>query len=111
MNDEKKDILCYRCGNCCHIDMAAYVTIEDIKRWEIEGRHDILDHIRAFDVTWIKDRVVNKFGSNVTTCLMSCVYLKWQGTKAFCEIYDTRTEVCRNYIPGSTKLCPQFKKS
>lgn len=111
MNNDKNDnVVCLRCGNCCHVDVAAYVTIEDIKRWEKEGSNNILDHLRACDVEWTEDRVINRYGSNITTCLMSCVYLKWNGPEAYCQIYDTRTEVCRKYVPGSTWLCPQFKK-
>lgn len=108
-NTKSNDAICLRCGNCCHVDVAAYVTLEDINRWEKEGRQDILSHVRAYNVTWTEDRIINRFGSNITTCLMSCVYLKWHGSKALCQIYETRTEVCRKYIPGSTNLCPQYR--
>ncbi|HPP06678.1 MAG TPA: YkgJ family cysteine cluster protein [Syntrophorhabdaceae bacterium] len=100
---------CIRCGNCCHIDVAAYVTLDDIKRWEKEGRFDILEHIRACDVTWTDDSVINRFGKNINNCRMTCIYLKWDGLKASCEIYGTRTRVCRSYIPGSTRLCPLYR--
>ena len=110
-NEENRDnIACRRCGNCCHVDVAAYVRIEDIKRWEKEDRNDILDHVRANDVTWSEGRVVNRFGSNIMTCRMSCVYLKWNGPYASCEIYETRTGVCRGYVPGSSDLCPQYSR-
>ncbi len=111
MNSERdNNITCRRCGNCCHVDVAAYVSLEDIERWEKEGRHDILAHVSDNDVTWSKDRVVNRFGSNIRTCLMSCAYLEWHGSSASCAIYETRTKVCRGYVPGSTGLCPQYQK-
>ncbi|OPY83731.1 MAG: hypothetical protein A4E65_00464 [Syntrophorhabdus sp. PtaU1.Bin153] len=111
MNSEKnRNITCRRCGNCCHVDVAAYASLEDIQRWEKEGRQDIIDHVCDNGVTWSHDRIVNRFGSNVKTCLMSCVYLKWHGSSAFCEIYETRTKVCRGYVPGSTDLCPQYHR-
>ena len=103
---ENRDIACRQCGACCHLDMIAYVSLEDIRRWEREGRHDIIDRVRGNGVTWSRDRVVNKFGSPIENCLMTCVYLKWNGSSCSCGIYETRTMVCRNYIPGSTFLCP-----
>lgn len=108
MNDERnEDNNCRRCGNCCHVDVAAYVARKDIERWEKEVRHDILAHVRANGVTWSRDGFTNRFGSSITTCRMSCVYLKWDGPSAFCEIYETRTTVCRSFVPGSSDLCPQ----
>lgn len=105
-----KHLTCRRCGNCCHLDVAAYVAQEDIQRWEKEGRDDILGHVRDNSVTWSRQSVVNRFGANITTCRMSCVYLKWSGPVASCGIYDVRTNVCRNYVPGSSELCPQYHR-
>jgi Fe-S-cluster containining protein len=100
---------CLRCGTCCHLDVAAYASLDDIRRWEEEGRQDILDHIREAGVTWTDDAVVSRYESNVRTCLMSCVYLRWQGALASCAIYGTRTKICRSFVPGSTDLCPQHR--
>jgi Fe-S-cluster containining protein len=111
MNSERnKEITCRRCGNCCHVDVAAYVSLDDIRRWEKEERYDILAHVHDNGVTWADDGFVNRFGSNLNTCLMSCVYLKWHGPHASCGIYETRTEVCRSFIPGSSDLCPQCRR-
>lgn len=111
MNSEKHTgIICNRCGNCCHVDVAAYVSLDDIERWEKEGRHDIIAHVRDNDVTWSPGRVINRYGSGIRTCLMSCVYLKWRGGLASCEIYETRTKVCRDYIPGSSGLCSRYRR-
>lgn len=111
MTSEKdKNITCRRCGNCCHVDVAAYVTLEDIQRWQKEGRQDILAHVYDNDVALSGGGVVNRFGSNIRTCLMSCVYLKWHGSLASCEIYETRTKVCRSFVPGSSDLCPQYHR-
>lgn len=111
MNSENnRDIACRRCGNCCHVDVAAYVTLEDIERWERQGRTDILAHVRANGVTWSRDGFTNRFGSGIRTCRMTCVYLKWNGSTASCAIYETRTGVCRNFVPGSSNLCPQHDR-
>ena len=108
--EKDKDVVCHRCGNCCHVDVAAYVSVEDIQRWEQEGRHDILAHVRDNGVSWSSDGFVNRFGSEVITCLMSCVYLQWQGSFAACGIYETRTKVCRSFVPESSDLCPQYHR-
>jgi Fe-S-cluster containining protein len=110
MNREQHGAIpCRRCGNCCHVDVASYVTLEDVRRWEEQGRQDIIAHIRDFDVTWSRDKVINKFGSGIKTCLMTCVYLRWQGSLSSCDIYETRTKVCRAYVPGSSSLCSQYR--
>lgn len=108
--EEMSEITCHQCGNCCHVDVAAYVSREDMERWERQGRRDIIAHVLSNGVTWSGDRVFNRFGSYITTCRMTCVYLKWDGPLAFCEIYETRTKVCRSYVPGSTGLCPRFHR-
>ncbi|MBN2157952.1 MAG: hypothetical protein JW807_01060 [Spirochaetes bacterium] len=85
--------------------MIAYVTEEDIRRWERENRTDILDRVRGNDIIWSGDRIMSSEGK----FLKSCAYLGWDGNAFFCEIYETRPLVCRNYIPGSSELCPQHE--
>jgi Fe-S-cluster containining protein len=86
--------------------MVAYITPEDIQRWEKEGRNDILARIRDNGVMWAGDRIINKSGRKLTTC----IYLNWDGSSLLCEIYETRPLVCRNYIPGSSYLCTQYQR-
>ncbi|MCX5807176.1 MAG: YkgJ family cysteine cluster protein [Proteobacteria bacterium] len=105
MKSEKDgDITCRRCGACCHVDMIAYVSPEDIQRWEKEQRYDILDRLHDNNVFWAGDRIINKFGTSVT----SCFYLNWDVSFFSCEIYETRPMICRNFIPGSSELCPLY---
>ena len=105
MNSEKnKDLTCRRCGACCRVDMVAYISAEDIQRWEKERRHDIIARMRDNNVMWAGDHIINRSGEEV----MSCVYLNQDGLSFFCEIYETRPLVCRNFIPGSSELCPQY---
>lgn len=101
---KNRDITCHRCGSCCHVDMVAYISPEDMQRWEKERRHDIIARIRDNDVIWAGDRIINRSGRK----LESCVYLNWEGSSFFCEIYETRPLVCRNFIPGSSELCPRY---
>jgi Fe-S-cluster containining protein len=109
-SENDRENVCRRCGNCCHLDMAAYVCLEDIERWEREGRDDIIAHVRENGVTSRGDRVHNGFGSGIKTCLMSCVYLGWNGSSATCGIYETRTKVCRDFVPGSSYICPLHRQ-
>lgn len=110
MKNENRDVVCQQCGNCCHVDVAAYVTADDMRLWEKEERHDVIAHVLANDVMWSGDKFVNRFGSNIETCRMSCIYLNWEGPSAFCRIYEVRTNVCRSYVPGSSNLCPQYDR-
>jgi Fe-S-cluster containining protein len=84
--------------------MAAYVVQEDIRRWEREERYDIIARLSNDDVIWAGDRMMKRSGERVTTCF----YLGWNGSTFFCEIYDTRPFVCRNYVPGSSELCSRY---
>lgn len=107
MNGQRnKDIVCRRCGKCCHIDMVAYVTPADIQRWERQQRHDIINRLYGNDIIWAGDRIINKSGGKVT----NCYYLSWRGSSFFCQIYKIRPLVCRNFIPGSNELCPQYHR-
>lgn len=106
-NEERDgDVQCRQCGACCHVDMLAYVTPEDIERWEQEGRRDIIDHLSNRDVFWAGDQVYSKFGTKVSTCH----YLDWNGSTFFCQIHETRPMVCRSYNPGSSELCPLYHR-
>lgn len=99
-------IACLRCGSCCHVDMLAYVSPDDIERWEREGRQDIIARLRSNRAMWAGDRIINKSGAKVTTCY----YLDWAESSFYCQIYETRPAVCRNYVPGSSVLCPQYRR-
>ena len=101
-NGSQPEMECLRCGSCCHVDMFAYITPDDIRRWEREGRHDILEHMRDHGITWAGDIIVSSAG----TRLKSCAFLNWDGASFSCSIYTTRPAVCRDYAPGSSELCP-----
>ncbi len=101
-----KGITCLRCGTCCHVDMVAWVRPEDIERWQKEGRYDIIARLREDRVMWAGDRIISRSGVRVTRCF----YLQSRGSRFFCEIYETRPMVCRNYVPGSSELCPQYRR-
>ncbi len=84
--------------------MIAYASSADIRRWESEGRGDILSVINKMEHVWAGDRIVDSCGRT----LQWCSFLSWERDTAVCLIYDTRPVVCRNYIPGSSEICSQF---
>jgi len=84
--------------------MIAYATDDDIQRWEREKRFDILARIKGNNIIWSGDTLFSSKGMH----LKSCVYLNWNGEAFFCEIYETRPQVCRDYLPGSSELCPLY---
>jgi Fe-S-cluster containining protein len=86
-------------------DMIAEAETEDLERWKSEGREDIL---RAFrDACWGGDRFMS-----VTTGMPihDCPFLDFREGSFACTIYETRPRVCRHFEPGSSEICPQFKK-
>jgi len=85
--------------------MVAYASDEDIRRWETEGRRDILAHIRSNETLWAGDRIMTVRG----TYLSTCVFLNRDREGFFCTIYETRPQVCRSYEPGSSDICPQHE--
>ncbi len=104
MKNGKENIACRRCGTCCSVDMMAYVSSEDTERWKREGRLDIIARLEENKVMWAGDRIITRSGEKVT----SCFYLDFDGELFFCQIYTTRPKVCRDYVPGSSELCPQY---
>ena len=75
---------CFRCGWCCFIwGGGVRATAEDIKRWEREGRVDILDI----------------FDEDGWTIESQCPFLiKVRGKDEFiCGIQDTKPTVCEEW--------------
>ena len=75
----------------CHPDRCCtrylWVSDEDMERWNIEGRQDILSHIRP--------RVVEgKQIYEVVSPGRSCFFLK----DGWCSIHETKPIVCRIFL-------------
>lgn len=97
-------MICNRCGRCCLADFSAYVKDEDIRRWRGEDRLDILTIIERQQASWAGNHIVQADGSDVGRCF----FLRTEGGRCGCAIYETRPLTCRSFIPGSSGLCPQF---
>lgn len=104
---KKETISCMRCGKCCLANLIAYVTSEDWQRWERQQRQDIIRTIENQQAVWAGDHFVSaKDGEYIH----GCPFLMWEGNCYACTIYETRPRVCRDYIPASSELCPQYHK-
>lgn len=101
----REETPCRRCGKCCLADMVAYVTEDDLARWRSEGRDDILCILENEQAFWAGDHFVSARDGRI---LMCCPFLTWDEEGAACAIYETRPLVCRNYVPGSSEICPQW---
>lgn len=88
-------IVCKQCGHCC-LNLGAYqacASVEDIARWEENGRDDILEWVNEvgpgiYDI-WISPRT----GDDVNRC-------PWlrklpRENKYICRIQAMKPEICR----------------
>lgn len=102
----KKPLSCRQCGKCCFVDLTAYAQLEDFERWRKENRQDILEMIEHRHLIWAGDRMISSETGNYPR---ECPFLYSSGGVFLCSIYETRPAVCRDYQPGSSELCPQWK--
>ncbi|TAL37389.1 MAG: YkgJ family cysteine cluster protein [Spirochaetes bacterium] len=101
------DVECMRCGRCCLADMFACASDEDIGRWRREGRDDILGMRESESAVWVGDHFIS---TRTGRYIRHCPFLALGGELCACGIYETRPKVCADYRPGSSYLCPLYKK-
>lgn len=106
-NDNTTTISCKRCGKCC-LAVFIPVTDEDMERWRCEGKKEIVRAMEHSKATWAGDIIISSEDGKI---MFTCPFLRWEGRHYTCTIYEDRPRVCREYIPGSSELCSQFKKS
>ena len=104
MKSNKLSCLC--CGKCCFVALTAYVQQEDFERWRTENRQDILEVIENRHLFWAGDRMIS---SETGISPKECPFLYCSEGLWLCSVYETRPLVCREYQPGSSQLCPQWK--
>ena len=104
--EERKNIVCRRCGKCCLANLIAFVTDEDWERWRREGRDDIFRITAHEHAIWVGDHLIS---SDDGRYLHGCPFLMWEEDHYTCTIYETRPAVCRAYKPGSSEICSQFQ--
>jgi len=94
---EMENFNCKQCGHCCINLSDAYcnfVLDEDINRWKLEDRYDILkfvDQSSFFNDIWINQETGEE--------LSRCPWLKRlpNNDKYICRIHNTKPTHCRNY--------------
>jgi Fe-S-cluster containining protein len=99
-------VSCRQCGKCCFVDLTAYAEQCDYDRWRAENRQDILDAIERRHLIWAGDRMIS---TQTGDSPRECPFLYSEGNQWRCSIYETRPLVCREYQPGSSELCSQFR--
>jgi Fe-S-cluster containining protein len=93
---EMEKFRCKQCGHCCLNLSDAYcnsVLDEDVNRWQLEHRCDILkfvDQSSFFNDIWIDQETGEELGR--------CPWLKrLSNNKYICRIHHTKPAHCRNY--------------
>ena len=105
--NSKTTMECQRCGKCCLANALSFITDEDLARWKHQGREDILHIIENSHAVWAGDHLIS---SEDGRYLHGCPFLKWEDDHYTCTIYETRPQVCRDYQPGSSLICPLYMK-
>jgi Fe-S-cluster containining protein len=115
VDTEMERFHCTQCGQCCRSlgdAFAASADVEDVDRWETEGRFDILEWVdlRLRDVGMMDLWIDPATGDQVARC-------PWlrkvpREPRYRCRIHETKPRHCREY-PRSKKHalmtgCPGF---
>jgi Fe-S-cluster containining protein len=77
-------------------------------RWTEQGKIDVIRAMEHRRPMWAGDIIVSQEDGKA---FYACPFLRDEGEYYSCTIYDDRPSVCRNYAPGSSEICPQFRKS
>jgi Fe-S-cluster containining protein len=77
-----------------------------MERWKREDKKEILHAMEHSKALWSGDVVVSSEDGSI---LFSCPFLRHEGKYYSCTIYEDRPRTCRNFTPGSSELCSQFK--
>ena len=105
--NEEPEITCKRCGKCCLLPILELIGDDDLDRWRQEGRDDILHIVENAHGMWTGDRVVSSEDGRDLGC---CAFLEQKEDHFACAIYETRLWVCEDFPPGSSEICPQYRK-
>jgi len=97
---------CQQCGKCCLANVFSFSTEKDLERWKQEKRDDILHVMEHWQPIWAGDHLISA-GSGMY--LHGCPFLKYMEDHTACSIYETRPKICRDYEPGSSRICPTWE--
>jgi Fe-S-cluster containining protein len=74
--------------------------------WRQQGKTEILRAMEHAKPVWAGDVIVCSENGKM---LFTCPFLRYEGRYYTCTIYEDRPITCRDYIPGSSALCSQYK--
>lgn len=100
---------CTRCGKCCtnkNYMGTLSATEEDVQRWTKEKRWDILQYVDVMTPGFGGDLWIPESGEE----LLRCPFVrKDRNLPTYkCTIYETRPQVCRDYVPWSSlSICEE----
>lgn len=92
---------CLTCGACCYQRPGTIlVTAADLVRFKNRGREDILNQLEP-----------GHFGQYafMMSAQGACVHHGREGAPHECQIYEDRSETCRNFEAGSQQ-CREFRR-
>ena len=110
---------CKQCGGCCkRFTGTLSATVEDIKKWEAEGREDILKYVYIFEFGVKIAGGDLWFDPETNEELTECPFLGKKKGKFICLIHDTKPTICKDYpFKGDCtvdekriKECPGIRK-
>jgi Fe-S-cluster containining protein len=83
-----KGFHCTQCGACCRSYIP--VTRQDLLRWAVEGRDDILAHVST------RERFIHPVPGDIAA---RCPFLRELPHRnvCLCDIHDTKPEACRDF--------------
>lgn len=90
---------CVQCGACCR-SYDIILEYKDIRRWEKEGRKDILKKCNLYiDDVWLNPRTQVPY-------YRGCPWLKKDkvANKFYCKIHEIKPEICKNFPVGIGQL-------
>ena len=91
---------CRACGICCELyGHTLKASGEDIERWTVEGRLDLLGRVGPEGMLWLDPATGER--------LEPCPFLVRRGAdSAICEIHPTKPRICRDYpTPAHGNRC------
>jgi len=97
---------CLRCGVCCNDEKGVYK--EDIERWIMDLRFDILEHIDCFDKGWCVNHINLEPCEDCDSAIKEivsiyngkCPFVRKVRNKPYykCRIHDTKPEECSGWL-------------
>ena len=97
---------CLRCGKCCFGPFYKLTRPEDVADWERDG---ISVPLEAYGEESGSTDHANHEMAALGMPFHTCRFLTPDGDRFLCSIYEHRPRTCREFEPGCSRLCPQYK--